>query len=186
MSNTKGKRNPDRVAVCIHPELALHHVYIVGYRCLRRTRASAVWNGQWVPFGAALRFSAHAVTAACVALRGDRVCRVRTLRSGPALWSQRPCRGVNAWHRASSGGNVQGGRDRCVRPALALRTLVALQQARTRSLFHPTGRWRPPRLLAIRGSHCRSEEVRCRTYCRDMGNPRLVGWDSYYNPTLCA
>ena len=85
-------------------------------------------------------------------LRGDRVCRVRTLRSGSALWSQRPCLRVNAWRRASSGGNVQGGRDRCVRPALALRTLVALQQARTRSLFHPAGRWRPPRLLAIRGA----------------------------------
>ena len=30
------------------------------------------------------------------ALRGVRACRVRTLNSGTALWSQRPCRGGNA------------------------------------------------------------------------------------------
>ena len=81
-------------------DLAIHQVSIVGYRRLRRTRASAVRNGQWMPFGAALRASAHAGTcagtASCVGLRGDRACHVRTLNSGLALWSQRPCRGVNA------------------------------------------------------------------------------------------
>ena len=45
-------------------DLAIHQVSIVGYRRLRRTRASAVRNGQWMPFGAALRASAHAGTCA--------------------------------------------------------------------------------------------------------------------------
>ena len=46
-------------------------------------------------------------------LRGDRACRVRTLSSGSALWSQRPCRGVNtrctrwARRRASTDGKVR-------------------------------------------------------------------------------
>ncbi len=49
-------------------------------------------------------------------------------------------------------------------------------RARARSIFHPGGRWRPQRPLAIRCSHCRSEAVRRNTYFRDMGKPRRVGW----------
>ena len=47
------------------------------------------------------------------ALRGAKACRVRTLSSGSALWSQRPCRGVNtrctcgARRCASAGGNAR-------------------------------------------------------------------------------
>ena len=44
--------------------LALYQVSIVWYRCLRRTRASAVRNGQLMPVWAVLRASAHAVTCA--------------------------------------------------------------------------------------------------------------------------
>ena len=50
--------------------LVLCHVSIEVYRCLRRTRASAVRNCQLMPFWAALRASAHAVTCAWTASRG--------------------------------------------------------------------------------------------------------------------
>ena len=42
----------------------LRQISIVGYRCLRRTRASAVRNCQWMPVEAAWRAYAHAVTCA--------------------------------------------------------------------------------------------------------------------------
>ena len=93
------------------------HISIVGYNFWRRTLASAVRNCQLMPFWAAWRASVQAVTCAwaafCVAICGDRACRVRTLSSGSALWSQRPCRGVNtrwtrgARRRASAGGNAR-------------------------------------------------------------------------------
>ena len=77
---------------------------------MKRTRASAVRNSQSMPFWAALRASAQAVTcagtASCVALRGDRAWRARTLSSGSAMLSQLPCRGVNTrrtrWTRRSA------------------------------------------------------------------------------------
>ena len=98
--------------VCYLPKdqqnLALCHIYVVGYRRLRRMRASAVRNGQLMPVWALLRACAHAAPCA-----GTRACRVLTLNSGSALWSQLPCRGVNARgtrrarRRASAGGNAR-------------------------------------------------------------------------------
>ena len=48
-------------------------------------------------------------------------------------------------------------------------------RTRTRSIFHPAGPRHPQRPWAIRVSHCRSDEIRRRTYGRDMENPRLAG-----------
>ncbi len=69
LATLKGPQNlpqyDPNLAAIPHPQnLVLHHVSIEGYRCLRRTRASAVRNCQSMPFWAALRASAHAVTCA--------------------------------------------------------------------------------------------------------------------------
>ncbi len=78
----------------------------------RRTRASADTASQ----GPSRRHGGPPPTRGRLrvdrGLRGVRAWRVRTLRSGSALWSLRPCRDVNArrtrgaGRRASSGGNA--------------------------------------------------------------------------------